>query len=273
MSVPFTKMHGLGNDFMIVYTEAAPPAAGRIRAWADRRLGIGFDQLLWVGPARDSAAEAAYRIFNSDGSEAEQCGNGARCIVKFLADRGHDTAELMLEHGGGLAAARLLPDGQVAVAMGEPDFRPAALPFKASAQAEVYEVEVGDSSVELRVVSMGNPHAVLRVDDVDTAPVERLGPALESHERFPSRANIGFVQIVDPSHVRLRVFERGVGETQACGTGACAAAVTSQRAGWLDPTVRVELPGGWVTVDWKGPGEPVWLTGEAITVFEGTVAE
>jgi diaminopimelate epimerase len=272
MNVPFTKMHGLGNDFMIVHTEAAPPAAGRIRAWADRRRGIGFDQLLWVGAARDPAAAAAYRIFNSDGSEAEQCGNGARCIVKFLADRGH-APNLTLEHVGGLSPARLLPDGQVAVAMGEPDFRPAALPFTASAQAEAYDIAVAGSSVELRVVSLGNPHAVLRVEDIDSAPVERLGPALESHERFPSRANISFVQIVDPTHIRLRVFERGVGETQACGTGACAAAVTGQRAGWLDPTVRVELPGGWVTVDWKGPGESVWLTGEAITVFEGTVAE
>jgi diaminopimelate epimerase len=225
MNVPFTKMHGLGNDFMIVHTEAAPPAAGRIRAWADRRRGIGFDQLLWVGAARDPAAAAAYRIFNSDGSEAEQCGNGARCIVKFLADRGH-APNLTLEHVGGLSPARLLPDGQVAVAMGEPDFRPAALPFTASAQAEAYDIAVAGSSVELRVVSLGNPHAVLRVEDVDSAPVERLGPAL-----------------------------------------------TGQRAGWLDPTVRVELPGGWVTVDWKGPGESVWLTGEAITVFEGTVAE
>lgn len=272
MSVPFTKMHGLGNDFMIVHTEAAPPAAGQIRAWADRRRGVGFDQLLWLSPALDSSAAAAYRIFNSDGSEAEQCGNGARCLVKFLADRGHEP-EMILAHVGGLSPGRVLPDGQVAVAMGEPDFDPAALPFTASAQAESYEISVEGSSVELRVVSLGNPHAVLRVENVDTAPVERLGPALESHESFPSRANIGFVQIVNPTHVRLRVFERGVGETQACGTGACAAAVTGQRAGWLDPTVRVELPGGWVTVDWKGPGEPVWLTGEAITVFEGTVAE
>ncbi|UCG74497.1 MAG: diaminopimelate epimerase [Chromatiales bacterium] len=267
----FTKMHGLGNDFMVVASGAAPPAAERIRALADRRTGVGFDQLLWVGPARDPANAACYRIFNSDGSEAEQCGNGARCIARLLATRGA-ADELVLEHAGGLSAARILGDGTVSVAMGEPDFRPEHVPFAAEAEAETYEVELDGETLALRVVSIGNPHGVVRVPDVASAPVARVGPALERHERFPNRANISFMQVVTSGHVQLRVFERGVGETRACGTGACAAAVVGQRAGWLDDSVRVDLPGGTVTVSWKGPGEPVWLTGEAITVFEGTVA-
>jgi len=271
MSLEFTKMHGLGNDFMVVASDAEPPAATTIRALADRRTGVGFDQLLWVGPAHDPGTAASYRIFNGDGSEAEQCGNGARCIARFLADRGA-AGELVLEHAGGRSPARILADGSVTVALGEPDFRPARVPFSAPAEAEAYGVEVDDETVELRVVSVGNPHGVLRVPEVGNAPVARLGPALESHERFPNRANISFMQVVTSGHVQLRVFERGAGETRACGTGACAAAVVGQRAGWLDDSVRVDLPGGTVTVSWKGPGEPVWLTGEAVTVFEGTVA-
>jgi diaminopimelate epimerase len=271
MSLNFTTMHGLGNDFMVVASDGEPPAAGQIRALADRRTGVGFDQLLWVGPARDSGTAAYYRIFNADGSEAEQCGNGARCIARFLAGRGA-AAELVLGHVGGESPARVLADGSVTVAMGEPDFRPPHVPFQAPAEAESYPVDLPGETIELRVVSIGNPHGVLRVAEVTNAPVARLGPALERHERFPNRANIGFMQVVNSGHVQLRVFERGVGETRACGTGACAAAVVGQRAGWLDDSVRVDLPGGKVTVSWKGPGEPVWLTGEAITVFEGTVA-
>lgn len=271
MSLQFTKMHGLGNDFMVVASAAEPPAAAQIQALADRRTGVGFDQLLWVEPARGPGTAAYYRIFNSDGSEAEQCGNGARCIAHFLAGRGA-ASELVLEHAGGRSSARILADGSVTVAMGEPDFRPAHVPFNAPAEAEAYRVELEGETVELRVVSIGNPHGVLRVPEVSHAPVARLGAALERHERFPNRANIGFMQVVTSGHVQLRVFERGVGETRACGTGACAAAVVGQHAGWLDDSVRVDLPGGTVTVSWKGPGEPVWLTGEAITVFEGTVA-
>jgi len=271
MRLNFTKMHGLGNDFMVVASDGDPPAAARIRALAERRTGVGFDQLLWVQPARDTGTDAYYRIFNADGSEAEQCGNGARCIARFLTGSTPER-ELVLAHAGGRSPARLLSDGSVTVAMGEPDFSPAAVPFQAEAEAEAYALDTDGRLVELRVVSIGNPHGVLRVKDAATAPVETLGPALERHERFPNRANIGFMQVVTSGHVRLRVFERGAGETRACGTGACAAAVVGQRAGWLDDSVRVDLPGGAVTVGWKGPGEPVWLTGEAITVFEGTVA-
>ena len=270
MPLTFTKMHGLGNDFMVVASDAEPPPAADRQALADRRTGVGFDQLLWVQPADDATVTARYRIFNTDGSEAEQCGNGARCIAKFLAGRGAGP-ELLLAHPGGLSQARILEDGNVSVSMGEPEFNPDRVPFRADGPAESYEVEVAGDTVELRVVSMGNPHGVLRVQDVENAPVVCLGPALERHERFPNRANIGFMQVVSAGHVQLRVFERGVGETRACGTGACAAAVVGQRAGWLSDEVRVDLPGGTVTVGWKGPGEPVWLTGEAITVFEGTV--
>jgi diaminopimelate epimerase len=271
MRLSFTKMHGLGNDFMVVRAGDELPRPERVRALADRRTGVGFDQLLWVEPPRDEGTDAYYRVFNRDGSEAEQCGNGLRCIARFLAGDAHGR-ELVLGHTGGQSVARLLPDGDISVAMGEPDFCPDAVPFRAEAEAEAYAVDAAGRTVELRVVSIGNPHGVLRVTDVDAAPLTTLGPALEAHERFPSRANIGFMQVVTPGHVRLRVFERGVGETRACGTGACAAVVVGRRAGWLDGSVRVDLPGGTLTVDWKGPGEPVWLTGEAITVFEGTVA-
>lgn len=271
MQLPFTKMQGLGNDFVVVMGAGLEPlSAQSIRRLADRRTGIGFDQLLWLEPARDPAAHIAYRIFNRDGSEAEQCGNGARCVARLIAeDRRSD--EAVLEHCGGVSRARVESDGLVTVEMGVPQFEPASIPFKADAREDSYRLEVDGERVELRVVSMGNPHAVLRVDDVETAPVERLGPLLERHDRFPNHANIGFMQVVTPDHVRLRVFERGAGETRGCGTGACAAAVVGRSAGQLAERVTVELPGGRVTVSWEGPGAPAWLTGEAVTVFEGTV--
>lgn len=275
MNLSFTKMQGLGNDFMVVPANGhQPPSAGQIQRLADRRTGIGFDQLLWLEPARDQRADIYYRNFNADGSEAEQCGNGARCITRYLANtstRDQPAVDFMLEHVGGLSPARVMPDGTISVALTVPDFRPAALPFKADREADSYLLATSDGEQEIRVVSVGNPHAVLVVDDVATAPVSTLGAELERHERFPNRANIGFLQMVTPDHVRLRVFERGVGETRACGTGACAAAVIGQRAGHLGEQVRVEMPGGIVTVSWAGPGTPVWLTGEAVTVFEGTV--
>lgn len=270
MQMPFTKMQGLGNDFVVVMGhELEPLSPESIRRLADRRTGIGFDQLLWLEPARDPAADVAYRIFNRDGTEAEQCGNGARCIARLIA--GARSEEALLEHHGGLSRARVEFDGSVTVEMGVPQFEPASIPFKTDTRQDSYRLEVDGERVELRVVSMGNPHAVLSVDDVDTAPVERLGALLERHDRFPNRANIGFMQVVTPDHVRLRVFERGAGETRGCGTGACAAAVVGRSAGQLSERVTVELPGGRVTVSWKGSGTPVWLTGEAVTVFEGTV--
>jgi len=270
MRIPFTKMQALGNDFLVIPAGSSDSIDGEtIRRLADRKIGIGFDQLLLLEPARTDGADIFYRIFNRDGSEAEQCGNGARCIARMIANR--LPQELILEHVGGTSLARVREDGNVAVEMGVPEFRPERIPFRAAAEQPSYELEVDGETVEVRTVSIGNPHAVLTVDSVADAPVAHLGSALESHDRFPNRANIGFMQIVASDRVRLRVFERGVGETRACGTGACAAVVVGRHAGVLDEIVTVELPGGELTVRWSGPGEPVWLIGEAVTSFEGTV--
>ena len=243
--------------------------ASTIRRLADRKTGIGFDQLLWLEPGRSDGADIFYRIFNRDGYEVEQCGNGARCIARLLAGTG--PREMVLEHCGGIAHARVESDGNVTVEMGIPEFRPELIPFTTDDSTRHLRAGSGRRMVQFRVVSIGNPHAVINVDAVVTAPVERLGPLLECHDRFPNRANIGFMQVVTNDRVRLRVFERGVGETQACGTGACAAVVVGRSAGELADRVVVELPGGEVTICWEGPGSPVWLTGEAVTVFEGTV--
>jgi diaminopimelate epimerase len=270
MHVPFTKMHGLGNDFVLIRGDnISLPAPERIRVLADRRRGIGFDQLLWLEPPKRAGDDIHYRIFNTDGSEAEQCGNGARCIARLVARPGQQ--DLRLGHGTGSVRARLESDGTVSVEMAVPEFRPALVPFKAPAQDLRYDLSVGTENVEVGVVSMGNPHAVLRVADAETAPVQRLGPLLEHHERFPNRANIGFMQVLAPDRIRLRVFERGVGETDACGTGACAAVAVGRAWSLLEPQVTVDLPGGTLQIQWQGPGHPVWMTGEAVTVFEGSV--
>jgi diaminopimelate epimerase len=271
----FTKMHGLGNDFIVARGTTAP-AADVIASLADRHTGIGFDQLLWLEEPRTADTDIFYRIFNADGGEVEQCGNGARCIARYIAANSQETDRVWkLAFTGGVVDAVLQPDGDIAVTMGEPDFSPGSLPFivdtEVDAEAETYVVDAGNDSVELAVVSMGNPHAVIAVDNIDVAPLERLGPLLEQHERFPNRANIGFMQVISPERIRLRVFERGVGETRACGTGACAAVVTGQRAGKLAEEVTVELPGGELRVRWAGSGTPVWLIGEAVTIFEGVV--
>ena len=274
MQMLFTKMHGLGNDFMVVDGGGYDlPDAATIRWLGDRRTGIGFDQLLWLEPPRSKDADVFYRIFNADGAEVEQCGNGARCIARFLAGHvaGTQQREFRLQHATGISRATLEADGNVTVELGVPNFDPASLPFVADNEQSSYAVEVGGESIELRIVSVGNPHAVIEVDTVEDAPVERLGPLLECHDRFPNRANIGFMQVVAADHIRLRVFERGVGETRACGTGACAAMVVGRSAGRLADDVVVELPGGSVRVRWEGPGATVKLTGEAVTVFEGTI--
>lgn len=263
-------MHGLGNDFVLIRGDGLKlPAPERIRQLADRHRGVGFDQLLWLEAPRRTGDDVYYRIFNTDGSEAEQCGNGARCIARLVARPGQQ--ELRLGHGKGSVHARLERDGAVTVEMAVPEFRPDAIPFKAPGQALRYALDAGDDTVEAGVLSLGNPHAVVRVADVKTAPVQVLGPRLERHERFPNRANIGFMQVLAPDRIRLRVFERGVGETAACGTGACAAVVIGRTWSLLDPQVAVELPGGVLQVRWEGPGLPVWMTGEAVTVFEGTI--
>ena len=270
MRLPFTKMQGLGNDFVVVRANGmAPPDAAMIRALADRKTGIGFDQLLWLEKPRIPGAAVFYRVFNSDGGEAEQCGNGARCIAQLIG--GGPGRTLVLQHRSGCSRAHLERNGLVSVEIAVPQFDPAQVPFIAEREEPSYPLKVKNRLVDLRVVSVGNPHGVVRVEDVDSAPVGLLGPELECHERFPNRANIGFMQVLDREHVRLRVHERGVGETRAGGTGACAAVVVGARAGWLADRVNVSLPGGELVVRWEGPGTPVRLTGEAVSVFEGTV--
>jgi len=274
MRLAFTKMHGLGNDF-IVFDARGPdevPSAADLRRLADRRTGIGFDQALVLAPPSRPGTDVYYRIFNADGSEVEQCGNGARCIARLVASRAatRDHA-LVMDSPGGLVNARLRADGLVSVAMGVPNFDPRSLPFDAEREAATYRIDLPSGPVEFGAVSIGNPHAVIRVRSVQDAPVDTVGPAMENHARFPRRVNVGFLEIVAPDHVRLRVFERGVGETQACGTGACAAVAVGRRHGPLAEEVRVDVPGGRLIVQWPGPGEPIWLTGPAETAFEGQV--
>jgi diaminopimelate epimerase len=274
MRLAFTKMHGLGNDF-IVFDAAGPgslPSPAALRRLADRRTGIGYDQALVLEPPRRADTDVYYRIFNADGSEVEQCGNGARCIARLVASRHARRGRvLMLDSPGGRVQARLRDDGLVAVEMGVPDFDPRSLPLLAEGEADAYRIELPTGPVEFAAVSLGNPHAVIRVRSVRDAPVDTVGPAMENHARFPRRVNVGFLEIVSPDHVRLRVHERGAGETLACGTGACAAVVVGRRHGPLAEEVRVDLPGGRLTVQWPGPGATVWLTGPAETAFEGHV--
>jgi diaminopimelate epimerase len=273
MLLPFTKMQGIGNDFIVfdAPTDADLPDTATFRRLADRRTGIGFDQALVLQPPRQPGTDVFYRIFNADGSEVEQCGNGARCIARLVSGRHAHRPELRMDSTGGLVNARIRDDGLVAVDMGVPDFAPASLPFVADREADLYTLEVNGRTIEIGAVSMGNPHAVLRVPAVATAPVDSVGPAVENHSRFPRRANVGFMEVIDPGHIRLRVFERGVGETQACGTGACGAVAVGRRLGLLGPAVRVDLPGGRLDVEWAGPGHPLWLTGPAEKVFEGSI--
>ena len=272
MRLAFTKMHGLGNDFVLFDAPraAAMPGAARLAALADRHTGIGFDQALVLEPPRRAGTAVYYRIFNADGSEVEQCGNGARCVAAFVARRlGTGAGELVMDSPAGLVQARLLAAGEVSVAMGVPNFDPAALPFEAEREADSYQLTVADETLELGAVSIGNPHAVLRVASVATARVDTLGPRVENHVRFPRRTNVEFLEVVSRSHVRLRVFERGVGETQACGTGACGAVAVGRRRGWLDAVVAVDVPGGRLGVEWQAGAAPIWLTGPTATVFEG----
>lgn len=271
MLLSFTKMHGLGNDFIVFEADdAALPDAAQLRRMADRRTGIGFDQALALQAPHRADTDVFYRIFNADGSEVEQCGNGARCVASLIARR-HGRQRLHMDSPGGLVNAELHTDGQVTLDMGIPNFAPAALPFVAEAPAPRYTLEVAGQQVEIGAVSMGNPHAVLIVPAVDTAPVASLGPPLESHARFPRRVNVGFMQIVSPEHIRLRVYERGVGETQACGTGACAAVAVGRQRGLLSESVRVDLLGGTLNIRWTGMGEPLWMTGPAVTVYTGQI--
>ncbi|MCE8053144.1 diaminopimelate epimerase [Halomonas daqingensis] len=275
MLLHFTKMHGLGNDFMVIdlITQRARLRDEQIRKLADRRFGIGFDQLLVVEPPRSPDMDFRYRIFNADGSEVENCGNGARCFARFVRDqRLTHKREIHVETAGGPLTLVVNDDDQVTVDMGTPRFEPAALPFDATEDRPLHVLEVDGERYEIGAVSMGNPHAVLRVDDVDTAPVERLGPLIERHPRFPRRVNAGFMQVVSPHEIRLRVFERGTGETLACGTGACAAVASGIRQGLLESPVTVHLRGGDLRIEWSGDEAPLLMTGPAERVFEGRIA-
>jgi len=274
MPVPFTKMHGAGNDFVVFdgVTRPVPLTPEKIRRLADRHFGIGCDQVLLVERPTASGADFRYRIFNADGGEVEQCGNGARCFVRFVRDRRLTAKdEIAVETLSGMIYPRLEPDGNVTVNMGVPRLDPAEVPFEASTRENVYDLEVNGRKVNVTVLSMGNPHAVQVVPEVDSAPVNTQGPLIERHPRFPQRVNAGYMQIVDRGHIRLRVYERGAGETLACGTGACAAVVAGRQRGLLDDKVDVKLLGGTLRVSWAGEGQPVWMTGPAVTVFEGTI--
>ncbi len=275
MKLRFTKMHGLGNDFVVIDATRAPVelTPTRVRAIADRHFGVGCDQLLVVEPATRPEVDFRYRIFNADGGEVEQCGNGARCFVRYVHEKGlTDKREIRVETRSGLIAPSLREDGLVTVEMGVPELAPARIPFLSDSDAVVQPLAVGEVTVAITAVSMGNPHAVQVVADVDSAPVAVQGALIECHERFPARVNAGFMQVIDAHHVRLRVFERGAGETLACGTGACAAVVAGILRGLLESPVRVDTRGGALEISWAGPGTAVLMTGPAVTVFEGEMA-
>jgi len=271
MKLHFVKMNGLGNDFMVVEWPKGRPApdAELVRRWSDRRLGVGFDQLLLLGAERPRGGDASYRVFNADGGEVEQCGNGARCLASFLAPRvGRDVT---LVGPLGPTVAKVESAERVSVDLGEPSFEPSALPFTAPARRDRYRLELPTQSVEFGAVSMGNPHVVIEVDSVARAPVGILGPVLERHPSFPQRVNVGFMQRVDDRHIKLRVFERGAGETLACGTGAAAAVAVGRLWGELTERVEVSLPGGMLEVSWRGPGSTLWQTGPVSAAYEGQI--
>ncbi len=274
MRINFTKMHGAGNDFIVFDAPRDAPLPGpeQLRRLANRHTGIGFDQAMVIRPARKPGTAVHYQIFNADGHEVEQCGNGARCVASLLFRQGRVPAgDVLMDSLGGLVRARVERADWISVEMGVPDFEPAALPFDAPGRQETYALHADGDTVQIGAVSIGNPHAVLTVESVDTAPVSRLGPVIEAHPRFPRHVNVGFMQVVDRKDIRLRVYERGAGETLACGTGACAAVIVGRSQGLLEPQVRVHVPGGELRVDWAGPGEPVWLSGPAQVAFEGHV--
>ena len=274
MQLSFTKMHGLGNDFVVfnAIDQQLELSAGQIRFIADRRFGIGCDQVLLVEAARSADTDFYYRIYNADGGEVEQCGNGARCFARFVRDKGLSDRDVLKV---GTAAGEITlyheADDLVRIDMGAPRFVPSQIPFETQQQAVTYPIELDGDVYQIGIVSMGNPHAVMLVDDVAHADVERLGPLLESHALFPQRVNAGFMQVLLPSEIALRVYERGAGETYACGTGACAAVVSGIQRGLLDERVNVKVRGGELVISWSGDNHPVWMTGPAVAVFEGAI--
>lgn len=274
MMLKFTKMHGLGNDFVVIdgISQSVVLNPTQIRFIADRHFGVGCDQLLLVEKPVSDNADFKYRIFNADGSEVAQCGNGARCFARFVRDKNlTNKDEIRVDTDAGQLVLLLNDDGLITVNMGIPRHAPAQIPLQATVEAQLYSLTIDDVAVSFGAVSMGNPHAVLVVQDVKTALVNELGAKLESHPFFPQRANIGFMQVADHHNINLRVFERGAGETMACGSGACAAVVIGIEQGLLNENVKVTLPGGQLTIHWQGRGEPVFMTGSAESVFEGTI--
>ncbi|HHF2882922.1 TPA: diaminopimelate epimerase [Vibrio diabolicus] len=275
MHFHFSKMHGLGNDFMVVdcITQNVFFSQDLIRRLADRHTGVGFDQLLVVEAPYDPETDFHYRIFNADGSEVEQCGNGARCFARFVRLKGlTNKYSISVSTKKGKMILNIEDDGEVTVNMGVPEFEPNKIPFKAKQKEKTYIMRAGEKTLFCGAVSMGNPHVVTVVDDVDTADVDTLGPLLESHERFPERVNAGFMQVVSRDHIRLRVYERGAGETQACGSGACAAVAVGILQDLLDENVKVSLPGGELRIAWQGPGKPLFMTGPTTHVFDGQLS-
>jgi diaminopimelate epimerase len=274
MALKFTKMHGAGNDFVVIdgVRQQVALSPENIRFIADRNFGVGCDQLLLVEKAQHKDADFRYRIFNADGGEVEQCGNGARCFVRFVHDHKlTHKREIIVETKSGLISPRLEDDGRVTVNMGAPIFEPERIPFDSDSREVTQPLQVGDTTVQITAVSMGNPHAVQVVADVEASPVAALGPLIEHHPRFPKRVNAGFMQVLDRDHIKLRVFERGAGETLSCGTGACAAVVAGIQRGLLDATVHVATRGGTLSITWQGEGSPVSMTGPAISVFDGEI--
>ncbi len=274
MHLKFTKMHGLGNDFVVLdgISQRVTLTSEQCRKIADRHFGVGCDQILVVEKATHDGADFRYRIFNADGEEVEQCGNGARCFLRFVLDKGLTRkTEIQVETAGGTIVPRLEADHRVTVNMGVPRFEPEEIPFEARKRALTYLLLVKKRRVEISTVSMGNPHAVQVVKNVDKAPVTTQGPLIEKHARFPQRVNAGYMQVVNRGRIKLRVYERGAGETLACGSGACAAVVAGIQRGLLDKQVVVETRGGELNVRWDGAGKPVWMTGGAVTVYEGTI--
>ncbi|MES9924848.1 MAG: diaminopimelate epimerase [Candidatus Thiodiazotropha endolucinida] len=274
MKLHFTKMHGLGNDFVVIdaISQSIDLSPQTLQKLADRHFGIGCDQILLIEPSESADTDFYYRIYNADGSEVEACGNGARCFARFVKEKGLSTkSSIPVETLAGKISLRHLADGYVEVDMGAPIFEPALIPFTAPQQANTYLLDVDDQQVSLSTVSMGNPHAVLIVPSVDQADVAKLGPLIENHPRFPQRTNVGFMQIDRTTEIRLRVFERGTGETLACGSGACAAVAAGRRLDLLDEEVLVHLPGGDLVVKWHSEGQPVLIEGPAEIVYEGTI--
>ncbi|MDE2422666.1 MAG: diaminopimelate epimerase [Betaproteobacteria bacterium] len=274
MKLTFTKMQGFGNDFIVIdaINQNITLSVEDCQWLADRHFGVGCDQILLVEKPQQEQHDFRYRILNADGSEVENCGNGARCFARFVVDHQLTTKhQLLVETAGGIISPQLLPDGRVTVNMGVPKFSPSEIPFVATEEALLYSLNLGEQDKHIAALSMGNPHAVQIVDNIDKAPVATEGPLIEYHARFPQRVNAGFMEIVDRRHIRLRVYERGAGETLACGTGACAAVVSGIRQQLLDAQVEVSTRGGILSIEWAGNGSPVLMTGDAVTVFEGSV--